>query len=94
MSEPLSPGLYEQVINQNLQKSLKSTPDSAKLTSKIDPAESTAVLTQYVSQVLQKALDRLPETDDLEPKITLVNKLVELISSIDTLEDLKDLQRC
>lgn len=92
MSEPLSPGLYEQVINQNLQKSLKSTPDSAKLTSKIDPAESTAVLTQYVSQVLQKALDRLPETDDLEPKITLVNKLVELISSIDTLEDLKDLQ--
>ncbi|MCR5769702.1 MAG: DUF3427 domain-containing protein [Butyrivibrio sp.] len=92
MSEPLLPGLYEQVINAKLQNQLQSSPEDTKLVAKIDQAESSAVLTQYVAEVLQKALDRLTENGDIEPKISLVNKLVDLISRSDNLSDIKDMQ--
>lgn len=92
MSKPLHPGLYEQVINTGLQEALESTPEDAKLISKIDQAESPEVLTSYVSEVVHKALERLSDTGDLTSQISLVNKLVDIISRTENMEDLKDLQ--
>ncbi|WP_026496763.1 DUF3427 domain-containing protein [Butyrivibrio sp. WCD3002] len=87
----LEPGLYEQVINKQIQSELSGAAEDLKRVEKIDGAEASEILSRYVSEVVHKALDRIADDENLEAKIELVNKVVGLISDEDELGDLKEL---
>ena len=44
----LEPGLYEQVINKQIQSELQGSLEDLKLVEKIDGAEASDVLARYV----------------------------------------------
>lgn len=48
----LEQGLYEQVVNTEIKDELRQLPEGSKHVEKIDAAESSAVLTQYLSEVV------------------------------------------
>lgn len=85
----LKPGLYEQVINSLLNQELSSKQDELKYTEKIDSAEASGILTRYLSEVIQKSLDSVSDSDELESKVALVNKVVELLSKETQQEDIQ-----
>ncbi len=87
----LEPGLYEQVINKQIQSELSGSADDLKSVEKIDGAEASEILTRYVSEVVHKALDRISDDEHLDAKIDLVNKVVGLISAENDMGDLKDM---
>lgn len=87
----LEPGLYEQVINKQIQSELQGSSEDLKLVEKIDSAEASEVLARYVSEIVHKALDRISDDGDLTSKVDLVNKVVSLISNDANMDDLKEM---
>ena len=87
----LEPGLYEQIINKQIQSELQGSSEDLKLVEKIDGAEASEVLARYVSEIVHKALDRISEDGDLSAKVDLVNKVVCLISNDTDMDDLKEM---
>ena len=85
----LKQGLYEQVVNTEIKDELRQLPEDSKHIEKIDVAESSSVLTQYLSEVVHKGLDRIAG-DDISAQLNLVNKIVDLISQETAQEDLRD----
>ncbi len=92
-----SNGIYEQVINQALNKSLTSlsAQEYQILKKKIDTAESKTILSRYMNEVLEKGLRILMEDfkDDygLEKQISACNQIIELLSKLTNENDLLDL---
>ena len=69
----LPPGLYEQVINTDLNRKLSEIPDARKSIAPIDKAEAS-------SDMVQKGLENvLDNGGDISTQICPVNKLVDLI---------------
>ena len=85
----LKQGLYEQVVNTEIKDELRQLPEDSKHIEKIDTAESSSVLTQYLSEVVHKGLDRIAG-DDISAQLNLVNKIVDLISQETAQDDLRD----
>ena len=85
----LQQGLYEQVVNTEIKDELRLLPEDSKHVEKIDTAESSSVLTQYLSEVVHKGLDRIAG-DDISAQLNLVNKIVDLISQETAQYDLRD----
>ena len=78
----LHPGLYEQVINNQLNSELSEIPEACKAVAPIDKAEASKVLTQYLADVVQKVLDNvLDNGGDISAQIALINQIVDLIQS-------------
>lgn len=78
----LIPGLYEQVINQQLENELSSISEARKSIVPIDKAEASKILTQYLSDVVQKGLDHVAGNgDDITPQIMLTNQIISLIQN-------------
>ena len=78
----LQPGLYEQVINTDLNRELSEIPDARKAVAPIDKAEASKVLAQYLADVVQKGLDNvLDNGGDISTQIGLANKIVDLIQN-------------
>ena len=50
----LQPGLYEQVINEEIGGELNALPAQRCATAAIDKAEASQVLAQYLAEVAQK----------------------------------------
>ncbi len=76
----LKPGLYEQVINQQIKRELSGVPAACRATAPIDKAEAAKVLTQYVADVVQKGLDNVLDSGgDICAQIGLVNQIVGII---------------
>jgi len=86
----LKPGLYEQVINKEIETELATTPEDQKLSQKIDSAEAPGILTGYISEIIKKRLDGLSESDSIEAQVELVNKIVNVLSE-ETEEDSSEL---
>ena len=86
----LKQGLYEQVVNKEIKEELNGLSDAEKYIEKIDSAEASSILTQYLSEVVHKGLDRIAG-DDISAQLELVNKIVGLISQETAEEDLQDL---
>ena len=84
----LKPGLYEQVINSEIKTELVSASDAEKYVEKIDKAEASLILSKYVSEILKKGLDRISEGENVSSQVNLVNKIVELISSETSMDDI------
>ena len=85
----LKQGLYEQVVNTEIKDELRQLPEGSRHVEKIDAAESSSVLTQYLSEVVHKGLDRIAG-DDISAQLNLVNKIVDLISQETAQDDLRD----
>jgi hypothetical protein len=89
-------GIYEQVINQALNRSLNSLDekDTLILKEKIDAAESKTILSRYMTEVLEKGLKILMEDykDDsgLQNQISACNQIIELLSRITDENELLD----
>lgn len=75
-------GLYEQVINNQLNSELAEIPGARKAVAPIDKAEASKVLAQYLSNVVQKGLDNvLDNGGDVSAQIALINQIVDLIQN-------------
>ncbi len=79
MNRPI-PGLYEQVISEEMKETLSAVPDKCKAVAGIDQAEAAKVLSQYLTDVVQKGLDRVQSAGgDVTRQVELVNRIVSLI---------------
>ena len=56
----LHDGLYEQIINKELETELGLT-DKLSATAPIDSAEASKVLAKYIAEVVEKGLDKTNE---------------------------------
>lgn len=74
----LKSGLYEQVVDSNLERELNSIPEQRKNVSPVDAAETSKVLAQYLSNLIQKELENLSETNPSK-QIDIANKVIELV---------------
>ena len=86
----LIPGLYEQVINQEIKTELAETSVDQKLSQKIDAAEASGILTGYISEVIKKRLDMISDGEDVSAQIKLINKIVNVLSG-ENEEDISEL---
>ena len=78
----LHPGLYEQVINNALNRELSEVPETRKSTAPIDTAEASKVLAQYLTEVVQKGLDNVQDNGGgIEAQIALANQIVSTIQT-------------
>ena len=78
----LHPGLYEQVINNALNRELAEIPEARKSTAPIDTAEAAKVLAQYLTDVVQKGLENVQDNGGgIEAQIQLANQIVTTIQN-------------
>jgi len=78
-------GIYEQVINDIISRHLKRLgSEFAKVqTAKIDPAESSKILADYLAGLIREVFDRIEgEADVLEKRVELCNRLIEYIGTV------------
>ena len=76
----LPPGLYEQIINEKLDKELSVVPEACQSTASIDKAEASTILAQYVSDIIKEGLDNISDSGgDLTAQIALVNQIVDIV---------------
>lgn len=87
----LTPGIYEKIVNRLVAEELKKIPPERRLTKKLDGAEASLVLAQYLAKIVEKALDRTREktragTNEKErdaaklaAQVGLVNALIALL---------------
>ena len=85
----LKPGIYERVINELLQEELAEKSDDQKYTQKIDEAEASEVLSRYIYEIVHDTLDRMPESNDIDAKVKLINQIVKLVLDETNQEELK-----
>lgn len=82
VKDMLSPGLYEQIINQALNSELSEIPEACKSITPIDRAEASKVLAQYLADVVQKGMENLLDNGgDISAQIGLTNQIVTLIQN-------------
>ena len=75
-------GLYEQVINNQLNSELAEIPEARKAVAPIDKAEASKVLAQYLADVVQKGLNNVADNGgDISAQIALTNQIVDLIQN-------------
>ena len=75
----LKDGLYEQVINLELDAELKET-DKHFETASIDKAEASKILSKYAAEVIERALNRLnDQSGTLDDQIALVNQVISSV---------------
>lgn len=89
-------GLYEQVINNEIQEQLRSLEKEKFIIdkSKIDNEEAKAILSQYISKVIRKALNYIrdkekQDSDKLLKQIEACNDIINILSEMSNEEDIK-----
>lgn len=76
----LKPGLYEQVINRQVRLALSTIPAVRQHLERLDEAEASQALAQYLVDVVRQGLDAVMDRDDsLLAQVALVNRIVALI---------------
>ena len=82
-------GLYEQIINNELDAQLNNLDNDRYLlkNEKIDKAEAPKILANYIASVVEKGLNLLQDNDaGLEEQVNFANKIIEVIKN-ETNED-------
>ena len=75
----LHDGLYEQIINNSLEKELDST-EKLSTTAPIDSVEASKVLAKYVAEVVEKGLDNVADNGgDVNSQVALANRIISTI---------------
>lgn len=55
----LKPGLYEQVINKEIDAELSTLEDKFSRTASIDKAEGSKILAKYIAEIIEKGFDNV-----------------------------------
>ena len=77
----LHDGLYEQIINKDLDTELSKT-DKLCQTAPIDTAEASRVLAKYVAEVVERGLENLKDNGgDLNDQVALANQIITTIQA-------------
>ena len=85
-------GLYEQVINNALNRELAEIPEARKSTAPIDTAEAAKVLAQYLTDVVQKGLENVQDNGGgIEAQIQLANQIVTTIQNTTQVAGFRDI---
>ncbi|MBR2876933.1 MAG: DUF3427 domain-containing protein [Clostridia bacterium] len=75
----LHDGLYEQIINKELETELGLT-DKLSTTAPIDSAEASKVLAKYITEVVEKGLDNVADNGgDVNSQVALANRIISTI---------------
>ena len=75
----LHDGLYEQIINKELETELGLT-DKLSTTAPIDSAEASKVLAKYIAEVVEKGLDNVADNGgDVNFQVALANRIISTI---------------
>ena len=75
----LNDGLYEQIINKELETEL-SKSEKLSQTMSIDTAEASKVLAKYVAEVVERGLENLKDNGgDLNDQVNLTNQIISTI---------------
>ena len=75
----LFPGIYEQLINKFISEGLSSSNFLCQK-AKLDAAESSKILSTYLSNILEKVFTQLQEKDtSLERQVTLANEILAFV---------------
>ena len=81
----MKPGLYEQIINKQINSELEQIPEECKHREKVDGAEASRILATYVAELLQRKMDVIRETsgDDnaLQNQIDYINSVIGVVDS-------------
>ena len=80
----LQDGLYEQVINKNLDDELSSISPEDKYieAAQIDDAEASKILAKYVAEVVEKGLDNIKDNGgDIHDQVSLTNRIISTIQN-------------
>ena len=75
----MKPGLYEQIINRQMNHELESIPEDCKHQEKVDSAEASRVLATYAAELLKRKMDAIYETsgdEALEAQISYINQVI------------------
>lgn len=89
MSEKkLRPGLYEQVINNDLAKQLKQISEDCQASEEIDDAEAPKILSQYLQTILEKKMQSIQENKGSVADFT--NQIISCIHPEDDEETITD----
>jgi superfamily II DNA or RNA helicase len=78
----LARGLYEQLLDEELQERIASTPELRAILRQIDDESSPHLYAQFVAQLLQQSLRQVEPTK----RIPLLNRLIELLAAQDGLD--------
>ena len=82
MKKPLHPGLYEQVINHELNSELQGIPADCQATAKIDRAEASKILAAYVADAARRELESVADSGgDLSEQIALANRMLSVFAN-------------
>ncbi len=82
----LSSGIYEQIVNKELKDELDKIKDDFKYLSKINKAETTSILSEYISKITKKLLESIKGKDEEEKQgkqVEFANKIIEYICKDD-----------
>ena len=55
----MKPGIYEQIINKEMNDELEQIPADCKHRERVDSAEASKVLSAYVAELLQRKMDSI-----------------------------------
>ncbi len=78
----MKPGLYEQIINREMNDELEQISVDCKHQEKVDSAEASRVLATYVAELLQQKMDCIYETSGdnaLNDQIEYINKVISVV---------------
>ncbi|MBS5939999.1 DEAD/DEAH box helicase [Clostridium sp.] len=89
-------GLYEQVINTEIQEQLNNLENEKFIIdkSKIDNEEAKTILSQYISKVIRKSLNYIrdkekEDSDKLLKQIEACNEIINILSEVSNEDDIK-----
>ena len=92
----LKQGLYEQIINTEIQEQLKALENEKFIIekSKIDNEEAKVILSQYISKVIRKSLNYIrdkekEDSDKLLKQIEACNDIINILSEVSNEDDIK-----
>lgn len=57
----MKPGLYEQIINKQMNEELQSVPEACRYQEKVDSAEASRVLATYAAELMKRKMDAIYE---------------------------------
>lgn len=77
--EPLSPGIYEQIITELLNRDLSSLPKDAIRTESIEPAEIPDRLSMVVAELVKRTLGALDDERRIQEGPLIINHLVQTL---------------
>lgn len=75
----MKPGLYEQIINRQMNHELELIPEDCKHQEKVDSAEASRVLATYAAELLKRKMDAIYETsgdEALGAQISYINQVI------------------